>query len=199
MLKAGLHNKVKPTREETSYPVVIAQPITATLKPPTTSKYQALAGGGGKVESVYKLMNTGRMLKIRFSTTEMAERAVREGLVVVYQKIAPRHVEKEIFIKLNPCYNCYGYDHKTQSCEKEKQTICTSCTLKGHNQGNCTETSPKCINCNGKQKTLASICPVRKGLIKERGEEVRECSRSRLRARQVTYADTVIPRQQQQQ
>ena len=45
MLKAGLHNKVKPTREETSYPVVIAQPITATLKPPTTSKYQVLGGG----------------------------------------------------------------------------------------------------------------------------------------------------------
>ena len=150
-----------------------------------------------KVESVYKITNTGRMLKIRFTTTEMAERAVREGLLVVYQKISPRHVEKEIFIKLTPCYNCYGYDHKTQSCEKEKQTICAFCAQKGHNQGNCTETSPKCMNYNGKHKTLASICPVRKGLIKEREKEIRERSRSRSRARQVTYADTVMPRQQQ--
>ena len=44
MLKASLYNKVKPTREETSYPVVIAQPITATRKPPTKSKYRALGG-----------------------------------------------------------------------------------------------------------------------------------------------------------
>ena len=34
MLKAGLHNMVKPTREETSYPTAIAQPIIATRKPP---------------------------------------------------------------------------------------------------------------------------------------------------------------------
>ena len=27
-----------------------------------------------KVESVFKLMNTGRILKVRFQTTEMAER-----------------------------------------------------------------------------------------------------------------------------
>ena len=45
MLKAGLHNMVKPTREETSYPAAIAQPIIATRKPPpTTSKYRVLGG-----------------------------------------------------------------------------------------------------------------------------------------------------------
>ena len=37
-----------------------------------------------KVESVFKLMNTGRMMKVRFQTTEMAERAVRDGLIVIY-------------------------------------------------------------------------------------------------------------------
>ena len=41
--------------------------------------------GWAKVEFVYKLTNTGRMLKIRFNTsTEMAARAVRDGLVVAY-------------------------------------------------------------------------------------------------------------------
>ena len=57
MLKASLHNKVKPTREETSYPVVIAQPITATRKPPpplTTSKYRAL--GGNSIEVLLNVL-----------------------------------------------------------------------------------------------------------------------------------------------
>ena len=87
-------------------------------------------------------MNTGRMLKARFQTTEMAERVVRDGLIVIYQKINPRHVEKEIFVKLTPCYNCYEYDHKTQSCTKEKQTIYAFCAKKGHHQSNCSETTP---------------------------------------------------------
>ena len=152
-----------------------------------------------KVEFAYKLTNNGRMLKICFTTTEMAARAIRDGLVVVYQRIPPRYIEKEMFVKLTPCYNCYSFDHKTQSCEINKQSICAFCAKTGHSQSNCTETTLKCINCEGKHKTLASVCPVRKRLIKERGKDVRERCRSRSRARQVTYADSVTPKQQQQQ
>ena len=152
-----------------------------------------------EVEFVYKLTDTGRMLKIRFNTTEMAARAVRDGLIVAYQQIPPRYIEKEIFVKLTPCYNCYSYNHKTQSCEIEKQSICAFCAKKGHSQNNCSESNPKCINCDGKHKTLASVCPVRKRIIKERSKDVRERSRSRSRARHVTYADLATPKQQQQQ
>ena len=60
--------------------------------------------GWAKVEFVYKLTDNGRMLKIRFNTTEMAARAVRDGLVVVYQRIPPRYIEKIFFVKLTPCY-----------------------------------------------------------------------------------------------
>ena len=102
--------------------------------------------GWAKVEFAYKLTDTGRMLKIRFNTTEMAARAVRDGLVVAYQRIPPKYIEKEIFVKLTPCYNCYSHDHKTQSCEIEKQSICAFCAKKGHSQNNCTESNPKCIN-----------------------------------------------------
>ena len=139
------------------------------------------------------------MLKIRFNTTEMAARAVRDGLVVVYQRIPPRYIEKEIFVKLTHFYNCYSYENKTQSCEINKQSICAFCAKKGHTQNNCTESTPKCINCEGKHKTLASVCPVRKRLIKERSKDVREQSRSWSKARQVSYADSVTPKQQQQQ
>ena len=164
-----------------------------------------------KVESIYRLSNSGRMLKVRFQTTEMAERAIRNGIIVVHQQIASRHIEKEIFIKLTPCYNCYDYNHKTQNCPKDKQNICAFCATKGHIQNACQSNDPKCINCGGKHKTLAAVCPIRKRLIKERGKEVRERSRSRSVARQVSYASVVSsnvnvnanmqnnPRQPQQQ
>ena len=42
-----------------------------------------------KVEFVYKLTDNGRMLKVRFTTTEMVARAVREGLVVACTKESP--------------------------------------------------------------------------------------------------------------
>ena len=42
-----------------------------------------------KVETVVKLMNTVRMLKVRFYTTDMAERALRDGIIVIYQNIPP--------------------------------------------------------------------------------------------------------------
>ena len=128
-----------------------------------------------KVETVVKLMNTGRMLKVRFHTTDMAERALRDGIIVMYQNIPPppRQAEKEIFTRLTPCYNCYGYDHKTQSCPKEKQTICANCGQTGHHQNICISESSKYINCGGAHKTLSTVCPVRKDLIKSRGKIVK--------------------------
>ena len=143
-----------------------------------------------KVDTVVKLMNSDRMLKVRFHTTDMAERALRESILVIYQNIHPRHIENEIFIRLTPCYNCYGYDHKTQSCPKEKQTICANCGQIGHHQNTCTSENSKCINCDGAHKTLAAVCPVRKDLIKSRGKEVRDRSKSRSMAR-ISYTNTV--------
>ena len=154
-------------------------------------------------------MNTGRMLKVRFHTTEMAERALRDGIIVIYQNIFPpppphRQIEKEIFIRLTPCYNCYEYDHKTQNCPKEKQIICANCGQTGHHQNICISESSKCINCGGTHKTLAAVCPVRKDLIKSRGKTVRDRSRSRSMAR-TSYANSItnnisnVKFQQQQQ
>ena len=42
-----------------------------------------------KVESIYKITNTGRLLKIRFHSTTMVKRALEEGLVVLHQHIPP--------------------------------------------------------------------------------------------------------------
>ena len=93
---------------------------------------------------------------------------------------------------------------KLKVVPKKNKLSAPNCGQTGHQQSNCNVENPKCTNCNGPHKTLAAICPVRKELIKTRGKEVRERSRSRSVVR-VTYANTAtnntIPnaRSQQQQ
>ena len=128
----------------------------------------------------------------------MADKAQRDGLIVLYQKISSSYVEKETFVKLTPCCNCFNYDHKTRECSKPKQTLCSFCSSKEHLHNNCPATFPKCLNCGGKHKTLASASPVRKDLIKTRAKDVRERSRSRSKSRHVSYASTVNNSGQQQ-
>ena len=123
-----------------------------------------------KIGSIYRLAQSGRLLKVRFATTEMADKALMDGLIVLYQKISSSYIEKETFVKLTPCYNCFAYDHNTKECSKPKRTLCSICSSKEHFHNNCPATSPKCLNCGGKHKTLASACPVRKDLIKNRAK-----------------------------
>ena len=146
-----------------------------------------------KVEEVVKLGQTGRLLKIKFMSTQMALNAINNGMVVIYQWIPPKNIEKEIYIRLTPCYNCYSYNHKTKECQKDKQILCAFCGNEGHKLNQCKERLPRCINSDGIHRTLASICPYRKEVIRERAIEVRERSRSRSRRTQTgvdkqTYA-----------
>ena len=157
-----------------------------------------LSNPWAKVESIYRLAQSGRLFNVRFATTEMADKALRDGLIVLHQKINSSYIEKETFIKLTPCYNCFAYDHKTKECSKPKQTLCSFCASKEHFHNNCPASSPKCLNCGRKHKTLASACPIRRDLIKNRAKDVRERSRSRSKSRYVSYASTVNNSSQQQ-
>ena len=154
-----------------------------------------------KVETVIKLPTTSKMLKVKCEKETMADRAIKDGIYVCYQYIRPEFIEKEIFVRITPCYNCFKYNHLTKECPEEKQIICTICSEKDHNQDLCNK-EPKCINCAGPHRTLAAVCPIRKDLIKEKSKAIRSRnrsqSRSQSRARQ-TYADAARPRPQQQQ
>ena len=55
-----------------------------------------------KVEEVVKITNTGMLVKIRFSSTQMVVRALREGLILLHQRIPPHCVEKVVYVKLSP-------------------------------------------------------------------------------------------------
>ena len=92
----------------------------------------------------------------------MAQRALQEGLVILYQRIPPRRIEREIFVRLQPCNNCFDYNHDTKNCNKRKMTLCSFC--------------------GEAHKTLAARCQIRKDLIKEKRKAIRERSKSRSRS-----------------
>ena len=144
-----------------------------------------------KVEQVVRIPTTGRLLKIKFQSTNMAQQALRDGIIVLNQKINPKHVEKEQFVRITPCYNCFSYRHKTRECPLEKKNLCSNCGEEGHRHTECHSTEPKCINCGGKHRTLAAACQIRKDFIKEKGRELRLRSRSRSQTRQHTYAEAI--------
>ena len=118
----------------------------------------------------------------------MAQYAIDDGMIVLYQRINPNHT----------CYNCFQYNHKTLECPTEKQTLCSYCAESGHRHNECTKSKPKCINCGGKHCTLAAACKMRRALIKEKGKEIRTKSRSRSQNR-VTYAKATTDNRTQQE
>ena len=151
-----------------------------------------------EVTDIYKMPTTSKMVKVQFKNTQMAQKAVTEGMVVLYQKIPPKKIEKEIFVRLIPCNNCFGYEHETKNCDKRKMTLCAFCADEGHRQQQCNATVPKCINCGEDHRTLAAQCPIRKGIIKDKRKIIRDRSKSRGRSATVaggiagtSYADIV--------
>ena len=142
-----------------------------------------------KVESIYKIPSTSKILKIRFKTQQMAQLALDNGIKILHQYISKWNVEKEVFVRLNPCRNCFQYDHKLKDCKLEKKSRCTFCAGE-HRQHECKAKQALCINCGGPHRTLAATCKIRKDLIKKRSGEMRDQIRTQTRQQQFTsYAD----------
>ena len=126
-----------------------------------------------KVESIYKIPSTSKILKIRFQTQQMEQLALDNGIRILHQFIPKWNIEKEVIIRLNPCRNrnCFHYDHKLKECKNEKKLRCTFCAGE-HRQHDCKTQQAKCINCGGPHRTLAASCKIRKDLIKKRRGEI---------------------------
>ena len=136
-----------------------------------------------EVAEVYKFATISKLLKVRFKSTNMVQRALKDRLIILNQGVPARRVEREIFIKITPCHNCYAYDHDHKNCPKEKMTLCAFCSEEGHKQGACKRKEPQCINCGEGHKTLAAQCKIRKDLIKYKRKEIRDRSRDRSRSK----------------
>ena len=139
-----------------------------------------------KVEELYKFETTAKILKIRCQSSNAVKRELEEGLYITNQRVKPNQVEKELFIKLTPCNNCFEYTHTTNKCPYERLTLCTFCSSNEHRVAQCLAMEAKCLNCGAQHRTLAAACPVRKKLIKERRTEIRARSRSRSRTNEAT-------------
>ena len=61
----------------------------------------------------------------------------------------------------------------------EEYQICSICAKVGHTYSSCKENKEKCINCQGKHRTLAARCPERRKIIKDKLRERRKQSTTR--------------------
>ena len=128
-----------------------------------------------EVEQIHQILTNGRLLKVKFKSAAMVQNALTQGIIVLHQKINPKNIENEIFIRLTPCYNCFRYNHRTRECLLDQQILCSYCSQEGHKHNQCTSQEPKCINCGGRHRTLAAVCKVHRDIIKEKGKEIRTC------------------------
>ena len=129
-----------------------------------------------EVEKVIRLPSTSIMLKLRLKSSAMATRAVGEGLAICHQYMRPKYVERETYVKVTPCSNCFAYDHLTDDCPEDKVNRCTRCSQVGHFCKRCMvpDTDIKCKSCNGSHRTFLAACPIRKKYIKDGGAEIRK-------------------------
>ena len=143
------------------------------------------------VESIYRIPTTIKMLKVRFQNQQMVQVAIEKGIVILHQHIPHWNIEKELFIRLTPCRNCYQYNHREKDCKEAKAIRCTFCAGE-HKQHECKATQACCINCGGPHRTLAATCKVRKDLIKQKSSEIRDKNRSQSQQNQYqSYASAV--------
>lgn len=59
-----------------------------------------------KVDQVIRKPNAPSILKIRFETTEMAEKVLANEVLMLFQSIHPKFLVRDILINLIPCYTC---------------------------------------------------------------------------------------------
>ena len=136
-----------------------------------------------KVTEIIKISNAPKILKIKAEGSEMDRLACEKGILIYNQSIPPANVDKEIFVYLSPCYKCYKYSHTTDKCPTPDIEVCSECASKEHTFRDCRSPNKKCLNCGEPHRTFAARCPIRRKLIREKTQEIRERSKSRSRNR----------------
>ena len=128
-----------------------------------------------KIDQIIKLPNNDHILKIKFATPLMAGSCLEEGILIDNQYITPQYIQEEVHVNLKPCYRCYKYNHDTNNCKRNINfKICSECGQEGHTYKDCSNINKKCINCGKDHRTLASICEIRKKIIKEKSRSLRK-------------------------
>lgn len=133
-----------------------------------------------KIDEITKIKDYTHVVKIRFAETAITDRVLESGFLAFNMSVLPNQIEREKFVNLLTCFNCYQYqDHATKDCPNKDIKVCSECAEIGHSYKDCQEGTPKaCINCKKQSnplfkthRTLAMSCPIKKTLIKEKTEE----------------------------
>ena len=103
----------------------------------------------------------------------MANKAIENGILAFNLKITPSQIQKERFVDLLMCFNCYALEnHPTKDCPNlNSPKKCSECSG-DHDYRQCTSNTKKCLNCQGPHRTMAMSCPQRKKLIAEKTKEM---------------------------
>ena len=131
------------------------------------------------IETLIKLPTATNILKLKLQNQRMVNSATTNGLMIFNQYLPPASIEKEVYIKLTPCFNCFSFKHHTNKCPRPKMTLCASCSAETHNQSQCNADYNKCLNCKEAHHTLAPVCNIRRTEIKERSLAERRKRRER--------------------
>ena len=118
----------------------------------------------------------GRGLKITFNDTNTAKKAQEKGLLLFSMRIPADNIIQDKYLNVTTCLRCYTLnEHYSANCPKDRSfKICSECSREGHTWRDCTETTKKCINCNGEHSTMAMSCRKRKEFINTKRREEKE-------------------------
>lgn len=122
-----------------------------------------------KLKEVLKFPNS-QTIKLVFSTLEIADKCLLDGLFLFHLYISPSFIIRDSFHFIGTCYRCYAMDdHKAANCKKaDTWKICSICSSCEHVWKDCKADFQKCINCGGDHSTLSMQCPKRKQILKEK-------------------------------
>ena len=119
--------------------------------------------------TVTKIKEYTHVAKIELESVEIADRVLRDGLLMYWMHISPSQMSREEFISIQTCFSCYQMeDHPTNKC-KDSRRWCSECGAEeGHRWQECQSKSKKCTNCGGPHRTLAMACPKKREKIQEK-------------------------------
>jgi len=127
-----------------------------------------------QITEVHKIKNFTHIIKIVCATSEIADKAIEQGLLLFYTRISPSQISKEKFTPIQTCFKCYKVnEHNTSDCP-QTQTKCSICSQSGHIHTECKSNDKICLNCpppNNKHGTMYHGCPYRKEQQKKAEEQ----------------------------
>ena len=111
---------------------------------------------------ITKIKEYTHIFKLECGSVVEADRVLSDGLICFYIRISPNQIQREEYINLLMCFNCYQYeDHSSANCQHNNIQWCSECGAKDHTYKECSPNSKKqCLNCNGNHRTMAMSCPI---------------------------------------